>query len=105
MQKSAFIALVGKNQVDGLDVAFFGAVIAFQLMPVLLIDLVADFQVGADIAAAEAIDGLLGVANYKTGPLLSGLDKQALKDFPLQRVSVLELVDKRGLEFIAYALA
>jgi hypothetical protein len=47
-------------------------------------------QIGDDVAAAERIDGLLGVADQNQR---GALGERAVDDLPLHRVGVLELVD------------
>ena len=56
------------------------------------------FQVGEHVAAAEAVDGLLGVADQEQRPrpaVVRRLREHAVEDGPLQRIGVLELVHQR----------
>ena len=59
-------------------------------------------EVGDDVAAAEGVDGLLGVADqHHRGRVGEG----ALEDLPLHGVGVLELVDQHELPAPAHARA
>ena len=53
-------------------------------------------QIGEDIAASEAVDGLLGIANQKetAGFLRTGIREDRVKDAELDSVGVLELIDE-----------
>ena len=73
-----------------------------------LLEAVADGAVGLDVGAAEAIDGLLGIAHDEEAAglrrelspvlLLRVLARQVEEDLGLDRVGVLELVDEDGQE-------
>ena len=51
-------------------------------------------DVGEDVGAAEAVDGLFGVTDQIEG--IACFTADALEDLPLQRVGILELVDQGG---------
>ena len=56
-------------------------------------------QVGVDVAAAEPVDGLLGVADeHHRGVAEEG----PLQDLPLHRIGVLELVDEHEPPAVAH---
>ena len=55
-------------------------------------------EVGEDVRAAEAVDGLLGIADEKQPAIVSRED--AAKDFPLDRIGILKLINQRRLEFL-----
>ena len=54
-------------------------------------------EVGMDVGAAKAVDGLFGVAHQKYGHALA--DKGSVENGVLQRVGVLEFVDERHAPF------
>ena len=51
-------------------------------------------QVGFHVAAAEAVDRLLGVADHEQGRIIAAGAEHAVEDLPLARIGVLELVDQ-----------
>ena len=56
---------------------------------------VARSEVGVDVAAAEAVDRLLGIADHEQRRRDAGRAEHAFEDAPLARVGVLELVHQR----------
>ncbi|MGC4116271.1 MAG: hypothetical protein QM765_17180 [Myxococcales bacterium] len=58
-------------------------------------------QVGLHVGAAEAVDGLLGVADEVERVTVLPLEEDLAEDVPLHLVGVLELVDERDLVALA----
>ena len=92
----------GKQRFDGGQRRGTRAEIAVQR--VALVGAVARGEVGVDVAAAKAIDRLLGIADQeqRAFPIVRR-DEQALEDRPLARVGVLEFVHQRDAVLAAQA--
>ena len=77
---------------DGVEQALSRAEIGVQAIGVVS-GIGRGVQIGVDIAAAKAVDGLLGVADQdQTAVIAPGVDP--LQDLVLQRIGVLELIDQ-----------
>ncbi len=83
--------------VDRLDIAPTGAVIGIQREPVFDGDGLLGPLIGRNVAAAEAVDRLLGIADHHQPParraIGSAVDR--IEDAELHRVGILELVHQR----------
>ena len=96
---------LGEAEVDRIDHRRGGAVVGAQRI-VAPGGGLAGAQVGVNVGPAESVDRLLGVANHEKALRgLVGFDAvNALENAVLQRIGVLELVDHRHRELLAYAL-
>ena len=105
--ESAAVVLfrLGEAEVDRIDHRRGGAVVGAQRI-VAPGGGLAGAQVGVNVGPAESVDRLLGVANHEKALRgLVGFDAvNALENAVLQRIGVLELVDHRHRELLAYAL-
>ena len=82
---------------DTVDQIAVAAVVGAQGVALLGVGFGCGGEVGVDIGAAKAVDGLLGVAHQKYGHALA--DKGGVENGVLQRVGVLEFVDERHAPF------
>ena len=87
----------GIKGVDRFHVGAAGAVVGVEREPVLLRHGGAGALVGLHVAAAEAVDRLLGVADHHqpTARLAVGVAIDRVKDAELHRIGILELVHQR----------
>ena len=69
-------------------------------MAVILRNGVFGFQIGENVAAAEFVDGLLGIANHEE-EMIGRLHEQRIENAILRLIRVLEFINNRTLEFLA----
>ncbi len=81
-----------ENSVDRLNQIRRGAIVTGQ--GVALQGIAPGQQVGEQIRAAKAVDGLLGIADHKEQLLLAG--EQTAEDLILQWIGVLKFIHQRG---------
>ena len=97
-QEYRLLSGLGKDGVQGPDQARFGAPVGVQF--VLGVRGGGRFHVGADIRPAEAVNGLLRVADEEEPVALVPAEDPA-EDLPLLGIGVLELIDQGGLVLLA----
>ena len=88
--KKKRISVAAKQGIDRADQLRVGAPVGSQEMP--LFHLPDGLEIGEDIGAAEAVDGLLGIADEKKGRV--GMAEYFFKNRILHRVRVLKFIDK-----------
>ncbi len=92
--------LCGEERIHGIDQRRCGAPVGAQHPG--LAGGIAGVQVGLQIGAAKAVDGLLRIADKKQGHAFVG--KDPLENGVLQRVRILKFVDQRDRKTVAQRL-
>ena len=82
--------------VNGFYEVIFRAVVGAKRCLVIIFDLAGGLVVSEDIATAEAVDRLFGVANHEKGGVTAA--KEGLKNLILDRISILKLINQRSFK-------
>ena len=93
--------VVPEQGVHGGHDAGRGAAVFGKVVPPVFRYVAGGGRVGLDVAPAEGVDGLLGVADEKDGDARIPVKEGAAEDFVLDRIGVLELVDEHGAVLLA----